>query len=207
MSSARRVLTAAAACGLLAHRAAAQQPAPPPVGRIVLGAGVDARLRDGADATPALTLHAGYERRVGASRLGLRLAADYFAQHRGDYVVRGNDGMPVERIENSSDTHVYGAGLLATYGLAATPVRPYLIGGVGVSRLAYDRDRTAEALGGPLHVARTSAALSGGLGLDARVGRLGVFAEGRFTYLPNGSGGREPGVRGYVIPLTLGVRF
>ena len=203
-----RPLLAIAVVGALAAPARAQEPAAEPRGQLVLAGGLDALLRDGAEFTPAPVLHAGYERRIGASRVGVRLAGDYFTQSRGDRIVRVN-GEPVQRIESSSRVQIYGAGLLATYALARGRVQPYLIGGVGVQRLSA-RGSDASAPDGERQVERTSAALSGGLGLSASLGRVGLFTEARFTRLPNGlgrAGDQQQGVRGQVIPLTFGVRF
>lgn len=80
--------------------------------------------------------------------------------------------------------------------------RPYLIGGVGL----YNSKASIDELGSS--DAETKFGLNAGAGFDFGFGKAKLFAEGRFHAIlkavPDLSGSEKAG---YLIPLTVGVRF
>ena len=91
--AARRAIAAACFGGVFgavfAGAARAQAPAPAPAtGQFVVGGGLD--LSDGywnRAQNPGLALQAGYERRLGRSRVGLRLEGTYWRQRASSFGV------------------------------------------------------------------------------------------------------------------------
>ena len=112
-------------------------------------------------------------------------------------------------MDQSGRSQVFGAVLLGTYGLVHGPLRVYALGGGGVYGLSSVR-RGGQSSAGFVpseRVTRVSPAVSGGLGISVPVGSTALFGEGRVTYLSSGIGGTQPGVRSFVVPLVVGVRF
>jgi opacity protein-like surface antigen len=80
--------------------------------------------------------------------------------------------------------------------------RPYLLGGVGL----YNWKASIDGLGST--DSQTKFGLNAGAGFDFGLGKAKLFAEGRFHAIlkavPDASGEEKAG---YMIPLTVGVRF
>jgi hypothetical protein len=186
-------------------------------GEWMLSAGVDPLSGAGDYNRPGPAFQAGYERRLGASRFGLRVEGSYWRQ-----TDRTTGGVPAgQRAEVLVRTRSIGGGsLLGTYQLReqTARVRPYLLGGVGVQYLTQDHAlewADPQAAGGlPVRTGpdggrarRFSPSFSGGAGLAWRLGRASVFAEARATFLPRGIMAGQPSVQGVTFPLTLGLRF
>lgn len=224
--AARRAIAAACFGGVFgavfAGAARAQAPAPAPAtGQFVVGGGLD--LSDGywnRAQNPGLALQAGYERRLGRSRVGLRLEGTYWRQRASSFGVlsdadlaRGLTGAGLFRT-----VQIGGLNVLGTYQFApAARVRPYALAGVGYQRLSEGRrfwlagSPEAVAAAGLPPAGRApvnSLAYTGGLGLAVPLGRGALFAEGRVTGLPGGNSGPPfDGIRGNVTPITVGFRF
>ncbi|HUR95907.1 MAG TPA: outer membrane beta-barrel protein [Gemmatimonadales bacterium] len=85
---------------------------------------------------------------------------------------------------------------------SASPVRPYLLGGVGL----YNLKASIDGLGST--DSQTKFGLNAGAGFDFGLGKAQLFAEGRFHTImkavPDVNGDEKAG---YIIPLTVGVRF
>lgn len=163
-------------------------------GRLLFAAGTEAiGFRDGAVIDPALSLHFGYERPLGNSRVGIRLAGSF-------------TGNAHNNADSESYGRFYGAGLFSTYALStARALRPYLIAGAGIERLSTTRTLQRVGDSGARSVSlvgQSSASLSGGAGLLSRLGPASVFAETRLTWFPGGSQTRRA-----AIPILVGLRF
>ncbi|MEO6056968.1 MAG: outer membrane beta-barrel protein [Gemmatimonadales bacterium] len=85
---------------------------------------------------------------------------------------------------------------------SASAARPYLIGGAGL----YNSKASIDGLGSS--DAATKFGLNAGAGFDFGFGKAQLFAEGRFHTIlkavPDVNGNEKAG---YMIPLTVGVRF
>ena len=195
---------------LVAGALGAQQqpaPSPAPAGWVVSG-GLDAISFDGGRYLPGGTLHAGYERRLGAGRFGLRVAGDVWQQ----------SDQPDGARYRTRD-RIVGASVLGTLSLRpGARVRPYVLGGMGAYHLSQriTGERTVQNGVGvqiPVDVraagARFSPALTGGAGIETGLGgRAAVFFEARGVLVPNGGAGSARGpIRGLLLPVTVGVRF
>jgi opacity protein-like surface antigen len=83
---------------------------------------------------------------------------------------------------------------------SASPARPYVVGGVGLynSKASIDGAESQTKFG-----------LNAGAGFDFGLGSANLFAEGRFHMImkaiPDGLTGDQKA--GYMIPLTVGLRF
>ena len=196
-----------AGCVLLAvpFVAVQAQNAEPKRGVFLVGGGVDPTTTEGTGYRPALTLHAGYERRIGESRFGVRVEGDYWRQMtRYSAVV---DGLPLADVARTRT--ISGISALATYRFAqAGRVQPYALAGIGAKELSLrnetewsDRSRVVTAT--PQR--QWSPALAAGFGTFVRLGRASLFAEARATLLTRGAGDHD--IQGVQYPLTLGVRF
>jgi hypothetical protein len=87
---------------------------------------------------------------------------------------------------------------IAELPLAATPdLRPYVLGGVGVYNYKLEGDDVPTGLDG----SETDFGLNGGLGLTYVLGRVGLFAEGRFHHVFTS----EEDIQ--YIPIMLGARL
>jgi len=185
--------------------------APPSKSAFVLSAGTDVLGRDFGDATPGLSGHAGYERRIGGagSPFAIRIAGDYWRTSRTFIAdVAGQGPRDVERT-----TTIVGGSALGVLRLPSlSALRPYALAGVGVQQYA-NRNETPWVPSGTNTASKSvylppvrvnSIAYSGGLGASMRVGNVTPFAEVRLVYLPGLS---ELGVQQVRSPLTLGVRF
>lgn len=92
---------------------------------------------------------------------------------------------------------------------------PYLISGVGLYKSRRIATRYSDCQpAGPcdrsmyrLELRDTQFGWSGGVGLDARLGSVGVFAETRVHYVYNDRPGAEPSNDYFVWPLSIGFRF
>jgi opacity protein-like surface antigen len=193
-------------------------PAPSPH-RWVLSAGVDAVSEDDFRYRPGGTIHAGYERRIGASRIGVRLAGDYWRQSEQQ---SAQQSAQLDRAAYRVTDRVLGASALATVALRqGGQFRPYLLSGVGVHHLTQRITGARTEQNGsdpelPVRVremeARFSPSVTAGAGMDASLGRrAAVFLELRGVLLPSGGrssleSGTHP-VRGLLLPLTFGVRL
>jgi hypothetical protein len=86
---------------------------------------------------------------------------------------------------------------------SASPARPYVVGGVGL----YNSKASIDGLGST--ESQTKFGLNAGAGFDFGLGSANLFAEGRFHMImkaiPDGTTGDEKA--GYMIPLTVGLRF
>jgi opacity protein-like surface antigen len=205
------LLTASA---LDAQTAPTTLPAPSPH-RWIVSAGVDAVSEDDDRYRPGATVHAGYERRLGTSRVGLRVAGDYWQQSDQQSAQFGRAAYRVTG-------RVVGASALATVALRhGGRLSPYLLGGVGVHHLTQrltgartGQNAVSEQV--PADVleldARFSPSVTAGAGINASLGRrAAVFLEVRGVLLPNGgrsslASGTHP-VRGLLLPLTVGLRL
>jgi hypothetical protein len=196
---------------------AAPPPPPAPAGRFLLGGGADLLATERGPATPGLALHAGYERRLGASAFGLRVEGTFWQRGtRYDGAVYGPDGpVPVGSVARVRT--VAGLNLLGTYRFGVLPVgglRPYALAGVGVQRVsqreATDWTSAGGTLGGRSSVVvrptlrATSAAFTGGFGVDAPLGPRTMFVETRATMMPGGAATLGQGI---TVPVTVGFRF
>jgi hypothetical protein len=205
------LFAAAILCGTSAIAQTAQAPSQP-AGRFILSAGTDALARDFGDATPGISAHAGYERRMGGARspFALRIAGDYWRTGR-TFTGNLNDGQGP--IDVRRTTTIVGGSLLGVLRLPAyRALRPYALAGVGVQHYA-NRNETDWVPTGintatkivylpPVRVNTIS--YTGGVGASARVGRMTPFVEARLMVLPALGDIGVQRVRG---PLTLGVRF
>jgi hypothetical protein len=166
--------------------------------RVLVGAGLDADLRERSEFLPAPSFQVGVERALPASRLSYRAAGDYYT--RSFPTSTGVLGR----------THIFGVGLFGKYALTTNRIQPYAVGGLGVQHLIARNHRTIHPSGGgPTETdtswtaRRTSPALSGGMGVQSAVGSVSLFLESRYTFLPNGGAH----IRRFVAPITLGARF
>ncbi|MEZ0332519.1 MAG: outer membrane beta-barrel protein [Gemmatimonadales bacterium] len=84
---------------------------------------------------------------------------------------------------------------------SASPVRPYLLGGVGI----YDQKITVGDASG----SETKFGFNAGAGFDFALGGAKLFADARFHTIMNGSVDAETleEANAYMIPITLGLRF
>ncbi len=183
-----------------------------PAGRLILSAGTDALARDFGDATPGISAHAGYERRIGGplSPFALRLAGDYWRTGR-TFTGNLNDGQGPLDVRRT--TTIVGGSLLGVLRLPAyRALRPYALAGIGVQQYA-NRNETDWVPTGintavktvylpPVRINMIS--YTGGVGASARVGRVTPFVEARIMVLP---ALHDIGVQSVRAPLTLGVRF
>jgi opacity protein-like surface antigen len=83
-----------------------------------------------------------------------------------------------------------------------SPARPYLVGGLGL----YNSKATITGLGSS--ESQTKFGLNAGAGFDFGLGKVNLFAEGRFHMIMKALAdvnGNEKSA--YMIPLTVGVRF
>lgn len=202
------VLTADALRAQPAPTAAAPRSAP---SRWLVGAGVDAVILDGGRHLPGGTVHASYERRLGASRVILRVAGDYWRQ-------TDESELAAYRVTDRA----VGGSVLASVALRQSGrFRPYLLGGAGVYHLSQRVTGARTGRGGvgvpdPVNLrevqSRFSPSLTGGTGVDAHLaGRASVFIEARGVLLPNSGRrtvqlGTHP-IRGLLLPLTVGLRL
>jgi opacity protein-like surface antigen len=107
-------------------------------------------------------------------------------------------------LENDIDGHnrMIGGTANAVYAFPSTsPVRPYLLGGVGF----YDQKITVGDASG----SESKFGLNAGAGFDSSMGSAKLFADARFHTILNGSVDAETGeeANAYIIPITLGLRF
>ena len=86
---------------------------------------------------------------------------------------------------------------------SAAPLRPYLIGGVGV----YNGKTSLDDLGSS--DAETKFGANAGAGFDFKLGSAALYAEGRFHAIFNGGVDVETlqETTAYMIPLTVGLRW
>ena len=109
-------------------------------------------------------------------------------------------------LENDLDGHsrLLGGTANAVFAFpSVAPVRPYLIGGVGV----YNGKTTIDDLGSS--DAETKFGANAGAGFDFKLGSAALFAEGRFHAIFNGGVDVETleETTAYMIPLTVGLRW
>ena len=187
----------------------------PPRGAIIVAGGTDAMVRDGDQWTPSAALHLGYELPARRGGLTWRAGVDLWSQGHGDRTVFAN-GTPVDTLQRSGRSWAYGASLYGSWSpsVAATRIRPYLLGGAGVHRFTSDL-RVAPGEGGQTSVtadidaARTSLSVTGGAGIQVNLGRVTMFTEARYMRLLDadvgGSGSAR--ARNWLMPLTVGVRL
>ena len=143
-----------------------------------LALGGDPALSEGASHSP-LAVSAGVERARSGSRWALRLGADYRRA----------------TIPNSDDRwEDFGVGLTARYAKRSGPIRPYLLGGVGIADLRL-RSRWAKydsikgAFYGPVDssfstLSRWNGSITSGVGADVALGGLRLFTEARLNLYP-----------------------
>ena len=92
----------------------------------------------------------------------------------------------------------------AVYAFSSvSPARPYLIGGVGL----YNGKTTIDDLGSS--DSETKFGANAGAGFDFKLGAASLYAEGRFHAIFKAAVDAETleETTGYMIPLTLGLRF
>ena len=179
----------------VASARAATGPGPASLGLGTVWEGLGGGVRTGID----VAAQAAYERRLGASRAGVRLEGSYLRD-----------------LERSGSTrwNVAGVGLAGTYALARGRVQPYLLAGAGVAhlwyestQLVYDPATGGVPAGGPVvRTVKTTAlspTLSGGAGVVARVGPGWAFVETRLNSYARATGSVGRGAA----PLLLGWRF
>lgn len=165
--------------------AAAQQAGRAP--RYFLGGGFEALgFRDGSALHPGLALLGGYQVASPSARVGLRVVGSYFQRTYSD-----TSRLALPR--------VWSLGGELTYALGGGGLRPYLLGGLAISRL---QTRSFDTTGPGSEHDQLSGTLVGGLGLQRRVGGAWAFAEARFTHFTNGTGQQQ-----HLLPITVGVRF
>lgn len=108
-------------------------------------------------------------------------------------------------LEGGIDGHnrVIGATGNAVFAFpSVSPVRPYLLGGVGL----YNQKVSIDGFGSS--DAETKVGLNAGAGFDFAMGSAKLFADARFHAILKGSAdstGEE--ATAYMIPITLGLRF
>lgn len=156
----------------------AQSNATPIRHALYVALGGDPTVESGYSSIP-FAISAGVERRREGSRWGLRLGADYRR--------KTSDVLSEARWED------FGIAMSARYGKASGPVRPYLIGGVGVADLR-TRVRNARYYIDPLgetfpptsyDESRWNGLFTTGLGTDVTVGRVRLFTEARVNVYPS----------------------
>ncbi|MFL5577874.1 MAG: hypothetical protein ACJ79S_18115 [Gemmatimonadaceae bacterium] len=99
------------------------------------------------------------------------------------------------------------ANVLYNFGMAASPVRPYVIGGAGVynykvgGSFSYTDPQTGQTVNMSATERQTKFGINGGLGMTFNLGAMSTFAEARFhnAFADGGS------VR--FIPITFGIMF
>jgi opacity protein-like surface antigen len=107
-------------------------------------------------------------------------------------------------LEGGVDGHnqVIGGTANAVYAFSsASPVRPYLLGGLGL----YNQKLTVGDVSG----SESKFGLNAGAGFDFLLGSAKLFADVRFHTILNGSVDAETleEANAYMIPITLGLRF
>lgn len=192
----------------------------PPAARsaagIMVGVGLDARLKDGPDFTPQPSLHLAYARRGPHDRVAVRFGIDYATRRLQPMVATAN-GEPFMRTDRDGHADVLAAGVFASFALTTGRVQPYVLGGVGVHHQWWNWTQSAVALAPGVEVTtdtttfrgrHTGGALSGGVGLSARARGVTLFAESRVTYL-TGAGRSEAraGHAAVALPIIVGLRF
>lgn len=213
MSHLFRILSAACLAVPLYNRAGNAQPAPSSHTQVVFAAGSDGVVHTAGQRLLTPSVQVGVERRVAHSRFGLRLAIDYATRRLSSQATPiGILGSPGAGTLLGNRTSVYGAGLFGTYALATGRVQPYVLGSVGAaySRLSQDVEHTTMDASGASQrvissgwVSQRVPTVGGGFGVAGSVGRVGVFAEARYTLLVRG----DPAIRRVSGPIVLGVRF
>jgi opacity protein-like surface antigen len=107
-------------------------------------------------------------------------------------------------LQGGIDGHnqVMGATANAVFAFpSVAPVRPYLLGGVGV----YNQKITVGEASG----SESKFGINAGAGFDFALGSAKLFADARFHAILNGSVNSETleEANAYMIPITLGLRF
>lgn len=168
-----------------------------------LGVGFDARTASTEGEGPGISALVGFDVTRGEGPLGARLTGTFFDRGAAREPAVGG-----AREGSALSSRYGGVGLDVKYTRRRGGVRPYLLGGAGVYRLR--EARVARAGDGPLEpradgqlvVERTTAALTGGAGVLARLGAVWGFVEGRYTAFPGGTA-----VRASYLPVVAGLRF
>jgi hypothetical protein len=168
-----------------ASPAATQQS--PRAPRVFVGGGVEVLgFRDGSTLHPGLALVGGFQFATPAPRLGLRAVGAYYERTYSD-----ETRLTLPR--------VWSLGAELTYALGDRALRPYLIGGLAISRL---QTRSFDESGPGSERDQLSGTLVGGLGLERRMGSVWGFVEARYTRFTNGADQQQ-----HILPFTVGVRF
>jgi opacity protein-like surface antigen len=86
---------------------------------------------------------------------------------------------------------------------SASPVRPYLLGGLGLYNGKTSIDDAPEL------ESQSKFGLNAGAGFDFAMGSANLFADARFHAILKGTAGDAPDeeATAYMIPITLGLRF
>ncbi len=116
--------------------------------------------------------------------VGGRISGSYIRHSIDDPLIEGNN-----RIIGAMGDVVFSPGL------AEAKLRPYLLGGVGFQNGKADLDGVSG------EQSETEFAFNFGAGVTIAVGRIKVFAEGRWLSI------RTEGEAVNLIPLTIGLRF
>jgi hypothetical protein len=100
------------------------------------------------------------------------------------------------------NSRVLGATANALFAFpGASPARPYLVGGLGL----YNLKTSIDGLGSS--DSQTKFGLNAGAGFDFGLGKVNLFAEGRFHMIMKALNNGTDEKSAYMIPLTVGVRF
>jgi hypothetical protein len=165
--------------------------------RGIIGAGLSVPVGDFADANGGGAKAGGGTAFIGAEwlpsgrNLGVRVDAD-FTQFCTTFCDASGGDLDVKHQVLNANL----SGILELPVGTTGNIRPYLLAGAGVySHKLHGKDVAANA-----DATQTDFGVSGGLGLNIAVGRIGLFAEGRFhNIFADGSDLQY-------IPMTLGVR-
>jgi hypothetical protein len=180
----------------------AQSSGSPIENSLYVALGGDPLLAERSRLTP-LSISAGIERGHVGSRWSLRFGADYRRTTTAYSDTRWED---------------FGAAVTARYGKRSGPIRPYLLGGVGVADLRtrgrwLKYDSAIGTVSGPVDssfttLSRWNGSITSGFGADVPLGRLRLFTEARANFYPARLSGASQlqGMR-FTKALYFGVRF
>jgi opacity protein-like surface antigen len=179
--------------------------------RVSLGGGIDVRRFDGED--DRFLVQGGVDFRM-RSGLGMRPEVFYAWTDRGagSQIITDAVGRQIGTVDASGRSRALGVSVNATYTfLRGMPVRPYILGGVGLVSTREPALRVtsgsfpglpAGQLGTPTR-RELDVGLNTGAGLEFALGPVRLFSEVRYFLTDT------PTARGFsgMLPITAGIRF
>jgi hypothetical protein len=200
---ARRTVLAAVACAtaLTARSAAAQLGGVNPFSFGVTG-GASLPVGDFADAVnTGYNVGAFVGVRVPTSPVSFRLEGGYERYELKGGTIDDEDIGPVSASGNVRIFSGVANVVLSFAGGGASPVAPYLIGGVGLYNIGGSVRFSAGGVSQTESGSETEFGLNGGLGVNLPLSGIGAFGEVRFQTIFT-EGGRTT-----MIPIKVGIRF